>query len=117
MKIKNVRKPTKKESKIVPLVILLSMTTAIITALAYFTHFYRFDVGQSMYLAKNIWSGKSIATHNLVVQLFEAIYGRDYMLSKLEALPISLGLSVVSEALTGIVYSGYKYFGEGKKSL
>lgn len=70
-----------------------------------------------MRLAQNFWTGKSIATHNLFVQLFEFIYGRDYMLNKLEALPISLGISVVFEAFCGIVYKGYTYFHGDKKTL
>lgn len=105
MKIKGVREPDKEEKKsILPKLALIGATTAILTCLFYFTTFFTKDLGESMYLANNFFNMKSIAEHNALIKLFELMYGRDYMLSRLEGLPVSAVASVLFEALAGTVF-------------
>ena len=118
MEIKNVRKPTEKEKKdIIPKLTVIGITTAIITLLIYFMEFYRFDIGESMHIVEKFWTSKSNAQHNLLISFFEELYGRDYMLNKLEGLPVSALVAVVFEAFCGVVYKGYTFFHEDKKIL
>lgn len=105
MQIKNVRDPNQKEkNEILPKLALMSITTAILTCIFYFTTFFTKDIGESMYLASNFFNMKSIAEHNALVKLFELMYGRDYMLSRLEGLPVSIVASILFNALAGTIY-------------
>lgn len=38
---------------------------------------------------------KSVVPHNFIIKIFETIYGRDYMLNKLEGLSVSALISAV----------------------
>lgn len=105
MEIKNVREPSEEEKKsIVPKLMLFGITTAIVTTVIYLITFYSMDVGESMYLAGKIASTKTAAEHDTIVKLFEAVYGRDYMLNKFEGVSISALTSIVAEAACGIFY-------------
>lgn len=105
MQIKNVREPNEEEKQsIVPKLMLFGVTTAIVTSVIYLITFHSMDIGQSMYLADKIASTKTAAQHDIIVKLFEMVYGRDYMLNKLEGISISALTSIIAEAACGIVY-------------
>lgn len=105
MQIKSVREPNEEEKQsIIPKLVLLGVTTAIVTSVIYLITFHSMDIGESMYLAGKIASTKTAAQHDIIVKLFETIYGRDYMLNKFEGLSISALVSLVAEAACGIVY-------------
>ncbi len=105
MQIKNVREPNDEEkNSIIPKLILFGVTTAIVTTVVYLITFYSMDIGESMYLAGKIASGKTVAQHDTIIKLFEAVYGRDYMLNKFEGVTISALVSLVAEAACAIVY-------------
>lgn len=105
MQIKQVRDPNEEEkNNIIPKLLLFGTTTVIITALIYLIDFHFYDIEESMYITQNIISSRLAAEHNLVIQLFEKFYGRDYMLNKLEGLPVSAIISIVAEAAIGLIY-------------
>lgn len=105
MKIKNVREPNEEEKEsIIPKLIIFGVTTAIVTSVIYLINFHHMDIGESMYLVENIISPKTAAEHNAIIKLFEAVYGRDYMLNKFEGVSISALVSIIGEAACGIVY-------------
>ncbi len=111
MKIKNVREPSDEEKKnILPKVILFGVTTAIVTSVIYLITFYSMDIGESMYLAGKIASTKTAAEHDVMIKLFEAVYGRDYMTNRFEGLSISFLASIVAEAACGIIYKAHTIF-------
>lgn len=97
MEIKNVREPKKEEKiGIIPQLVIFGISTAVVTLVVYLLDF-KADLGESLYVAEKILPNKSIATHNAIIKLFENIYGRDYMLSKLEGLSVS--------ALVGAIFN------------
>ncbi len=105
MQIKNVREPNEEEkNSIIPKLILFGVTTAIVTSVIYLINFHFMDVGESMYLAGKIADTKTAAEHDAIIKLFEAVYGRDYMLNKFEGVTISALVSLVAEAACAIVY-------------
>ena len=105
MQIKQVRDPNEEEkNKKIPKLQHFGTTTVIITALIYLIDFHFYDIEESMYITQNIISSRLAAEHNLVIQLFEKFYGRDYMLNKLEGLPVSAIISIVAEAAIGLIY-------------
>ncbi len=105
MQIKNVREPNEEEkNNIIPKLILFGVTTAIVTSVVYLITFYSIGIGESMYLAGKIAPGKTVAEHDAIIKLFEAVYGRDYMLNKFEGVTISALVSLVAEAACAIVY-------------
>lgn len=109
MKIKNVREPSEKEkTEIIPLLITMGISTALITGVIYLCCFHFKEIGESLYAAEKILSSRSAAYQNLIAKFFETIYSRDYMLSKFEGIPISLMLSVVTEVIVGIAYKANK---------
>lgn len=109
MEIKNVREPNKKEKEsIVPMLVTFGITTAILTAVIYFMTFHFKEMGESMYLAGKTLSRKTALEHDQIIKLFEAIYGRDYMLNKFEGVPVSALASIIAEAFCGIVYKVHK---------
>lgn len=109
MQIKNVREPSQKEKiGIVPKLVTLGVLTAILTSVIYICTFSNMDIGESMYLAGKIISSKAAFEHDLVIKLFEAIYGRDYMLDKFEGIPISVLASIICEAVVGVIYKVQK---------
>ena len=96
MEIKNIREPNEKEkSELVPKAILLGVTTAILTTVIYMIDFHYFE--------KLILS-KTVAQHDMVVEVFEFFYKRDYMLNKLEGLSISVVMSIISQLVVGAFY-------------
>lgn len=108
MQIKNVREPNEEEKKsILPKLILLGVTTAIVTSVIYLITFNSMDIGESMYLAGKIASTKSAAEHDIIVKLFETIYDRDYMLNKFEGVSISALASIIAEVACGIIYKAH----------
>lgn len=105
MKIKNVREPNEEEKKnVIPKLMLFGVTTAIVTSVIYLLTFYSMDIGESMYLAGKIASTKTAAQHDIIVKVFETVYGRDYMLNKFEGVSISALISIIAEVACGIVY-------------
>ena len=83
MEIKNIREPNEKEkSELVPKAILLGVTTAILTTVIYMIDFHYFDINESLYLSEKLILSKTVAQHDMVVEVFEFFYKRDYMLNK-----------------------------------
>jgi len=107
MSIKSVREPTKEEQKnLVPAIIGLSLAFAVGTLAIYFMFFNK-DVGECLYQEANFWTQKSVAQHNLIIKMFEHIFKRDYMKSKLEGIGISALLSLTIDIVVGIPYALY----------
>ena len=105
MEIKNVREPSEEEKKnIIPKLVTFGITTAILTGVIYLMTFNNANVGESMYLAGKTLSTKTALQHDQIIKLFEAIFGRDYMLNKFEGMTISALVSVIAEAVCGVVY-------------
>lgn len=93
MEIKNIRKPKKSEkSKLIPILIAYGICTAILTTIIYIGWFNK-PVGESLYIPVSFWTMKSNATHNALIELFEAVFGRDYMKSRLEGISFSTVLA------------------------
>jgi len=114
MEIKNVREPSEEEKEsLLPKLVLFGITTAILTTVIYLVGFQYGTVGESLFIAEKVAS-KEAAYHDLLMKLFEFVYGRDYMLSKLEGLPISAMAAVASETVIGVIYKGYQTVEEVK---
>lgn len=97
MKIKNIREPDKKEKQeIIPRLMAFGISTLLVAGVIYITSFNK-EIGESLYidLASHWYAAKEVINHNLLVKVFEFIYGRDYMLSRLEGLSVAGGLSVI----------------------
>lgn len=112
MKIKNIREPNEEEkNSIIPKLILFGVVTAIITLAIYFLDFHFMEIGESMYLKDKIISSNFAAEHDILIKLFEAVYGRDYMTNKFEGLTISAIASIVGETAIGLFVKITKPFG------
>ncbi len=105
MQIKNVRNPNEEEKKnIIPKLIYFGVITAIMTGVVYLMTFHYKDIGESMYLTGKIASTTTAAENDLIIKLFETIYGRDYMVNKFEGVPVSFLISIIAETIVGLLY-------------
>lgn len=107
MSIKSVREPTEEEkSNIMPTLVGLGLAFAIGTLAIYFMYFNK-EIGQSLYTEATFWTQKSVAEHNFIIQIFEMIFKRDYMRTKLEGISVSALLSLTIDIVLGIPSSLY----------
>lgn len=107
MSIKSVREPNEEEkSSLVPTLVGLGLAFAMGTLAIYFMYFNE-EVGRNLYMETNFWAQKSVAEHNYIIQIFETIFKRNYMKSKLEGIGVSALLSLVIDVVLGIPYSLY----------
>ena len=108
MKIKSVREPNEKEkSELIPKLALYSSVSAILTVIFYVMGFTG-PLEESMYITDNFLAMKTAAEHNLIIKVFEFFYHRDYMLSKLEGIPISALLGIVTTAVFALGIEVYE---------
>lgn len=99
MKIKRVRKPNGKEKEeLIPKLVLYASTTAIVSILIYIMTFTG-PLEESMYVVGKVIPNKSAAQHDLIIKVFEFFYKRDYMLNRLEGVPISALVGIVATAV------------------
>lgn len=117
MKIKNTRKPENSEkNEIIPHLIMFGATVCILTAVLYALDFGFYDVGESLYILNSKFPNKEVSIHNTVIKFFELLYGRDYMTSKLEGLPVS---AILSTMATAAIHTGINLYEDitGKKLM
>ena len=103
MRIKNVRKPNEEEKKLTPILITFGISVIVVTAIIYVVDFNSINIGENLYINSNI-SNREIANHNFIAQLFELIYHRNYMTSKLEGITVSALISMVANLAIGGVF-------------
>ena len=82
------------------------MAFAVGTLAIYFMYFNK-EVGECLYQEANFWNQKSVTQHNYIIEIFETIFKRDYMKSKIEGISISALLSLVIDTTIGIPYALY----------